>query len=516
MKKALSCLLVLILCFSTVSFAFAADDIAVMKGYKIGASEDIQEYKAEIESIEFTLSDARSNAVNDGKAWDISASGDGKVLAWLEDTDADGLYEAYITANGEYIYANENCAYLFKDYSALTKISGMNLFKTDNVRYMESMFEGCTALGILDVQYFNTDKVVTMKSMFKNCEQLVTFIGLSNLDTSSVMFMDSMFYGCKSLVKLNLATFDTRNVTDMSYMFYGCKKLTSCDFGYEDSLIETGFAKNDFKSKFSTYNVTDLSYMFAECSSLKELNLNGFITVNAQKITKIFYNCSSVELIDMSNWSFVKMGGKNQAVYQIFTGCAALKKLYIYNLVNFNVDFYDFEENFSEVSNVKIYCDNKQLEESTLWTNVLKYMKGASIVYDIMPTERAVLTFTVPNGVSYYCVSEIGSDENDFVFDDETRSYPKNTKLKIRLYGNYDEYTFYLDDSAKTIAQDEYVYIIVLDDTAVYAVGNGTPSDIVDDQEKGEDGDEAGNIFGVFYILFNRIVEFFKKLFGLA
>lgn len=517
MKKLLSCLLVIVMCLSFTGFAFAADGtVSVMKAYGYGGNENMQAYKSEIESLEFTLSDVRENIVNNGDVWDISAEGNGKVFAWLEDTDKDGLYEAYISAKGEYIYANENCSYLFRDYSALKKISGMNLFKTDNVRYMESMFEGCSSLSILDVQYFNTSKVVTMKSIFKNCSSLVSFIGLNKLDTSSVVLMDGMFYGCKSLVNLNLASFDTRNVTDMSYMFYGCEDLTVCDFGYEDSNIETDFAKNTVPSKFSTTNVTDMSYMFSGCSSLKELNLNGFDTYNVKKITEIFFNCSSAELIDLSNWSFASMGGRNLAVYRILDGCKSLKKLYVYNIKGFDAELHCFETNFNKVSNVRIYTDNRKFEESLLWKNVLKYMEGSSIIYDAMPTERAILTFTVPTGVSYYCISEIGSDKNDFVFEDSTRSYPKNTKLKIRLYGNYDEYTFHLDGATKTVLLDEYVYIVVLDDAAIYAVGNGTSSDVVDDQDKGSEGDVANNFLSVFYILFNRIVEFFKKLFGLA
>ena len=213
MKKFMSFLLALVMCFSVATFAFAAEDVAVMKAYAFNSSEDMRGYKNTIESVEFTLSDVRKNDVNNGDAWDISATGGNKVLAWLEDSDRNGLYEAYITAKGEYIYANENSSYLFMGYSALKKISGMNLFKTDKACYMESMFEGCSSLNNLDVQYFNTSKVLTMKSMFKDCESLVSFIGLDKLNTSNVVYMNSMFYGCKSLVKLNLATFDTYKVT---------------------------------------------------------------------------------------------------------------------------------------------------------------------------------------------------------------------------------------------------------------------------------------------------------------
>ena len=515
MKKTLSLLLCFAMIFSLSSIAFAAEDIAVMKAYASGANEDMQAYKQNIETLAFTVAAAGTNAVNGGIAWDISDKGDSSVKAWLEDADSNGLYEAYITANGANIYANPNSSYLFEGYSSLKKIDGMNFFRTDNVLYMESMFADCKALSILDLQYFETAGVTTMEGMFKNCESLVTFIRLDELDTSSVIDMSDMFSGCKSLVNLDLSTFDTSKVIDMSYMFYNCKNLAGCTFGYEDTTQGTDYAENEKVSEFVTYNVTDMSYMFSGCSALTELNLSGFVTANVRSITKIFNGCSRLENLDLSNWNFRYLGGENMAIYQIFTGCAKLKNLYLYNIQGQNAEFHDFQSNFDKVSNVKIYTEDMSFENTNLWKNVLKYMEGTSISYKNLPKERAVLTFTVPAGISYYCISEIGSDENDYVFSDETRSYPKNTKLKISLYGNYTDYIFYVDGSPRLISEDEAIYIMVVDDAAVYAIGNGESEDNVEDEDKGTEGIGATNFLGVFYIIYVKIIKFFKKLFGI-
>lgn len=515
MKKTLSFLLCIVMVFSLTSVGFAADDVAVMKAYASGGNEDMQAYKENIEILTFTKSEVGTNAVNGGKAWDISDNSDGSVLAWLEDSDTNGLYEAYITANGSNINANPNCSYLFEGYSSLKKIDGINLFRTDNVIYMEAMFADCSALSILDLQYFETSDVLTMKAMFRNCEALVAFIGLDELETSSVVDMSYMFSGCKSLVSLDLSSFDTAKVTNMSYMFHNCESLANCTFGYEDATQGTDYAQNDTVSEFVTYNVTDMSYMFSGCSSVTELNLCGFVTANVTNATKLFYGCTRLESLDLSNWNFRYLGGENMALYQFVSGCSSLKNLYLYDIKGHNADFHDFQTNFEKVSNVRIYTQDSAFEECNLWKNVLKYMEGTSISYKNLPKERAVLTFTVPTGISYYCISEVGSDENDYVFSDETRSYPKNTKLKISLYGNYTDYTFYVDGSAKTITEDEAIYIMVVDDAAIYAVGNGESVDNVEEDEKGTDGEGATNFLGVFYILLNRILTFFKNLFGI-
>ena len=55
----------------------------------------------------------------------------------------------------------------------------------------------------------------------------ITYIDLSNFNTSQVTSMPSMFYGCSSLILLNLNNLNTSQFTSMSCIFAGCKSLTS-------------------------------------------------------------------------------------------------------------------------------------------------------------------------------------------------------------------------------------------------------------------------------------------------
>ena len=86
----------------------------------------------------------------------------------------------------------------------------------------------------------------------------LSFVDLSNFDTSQVIDMNSMLYGCSSLKSLDLSNFDTSQVTDMGWMFYNCSSLESLDL-----------------SNFDTSQVSDMNSMFYNCNSLKSLDLSN-------------------------------------------------------------------------------------------------------------------------------------------------------------------------------------------------------------------------------------------------
>ena len=86
---------------------------------------------------------------------------------------------------------------------------------------MNSMFNGCSSLAILDLSGFDTSKVNAMDNMFNGCTSF-TSLDLSGFDTSQVTSMSGMFNGCSSLTNLDLSGFDTSKVVGMAYMFYGC------------------------------------------------------------------------------------------------------------------------------------------------------------------------------------------------------------------------------------------------------------------------------------------------------
>lgn len=174
-----------------------------------------------------------------------------------------------------------NMSHMFYACNGLNSLDLESKFDTSMVENMSHMFYGCSSLSELNVSKFDTSSVTCMNGMFSGCKTLAD-LDLSSFDTSSVTTMDSMFYGCSSLTSLDLGDkFDTSAVTNMERMFSNCSSLNNLDLG-----------------TFNTSSVTNISYMFSDCSSLTSLNLgDSFDISKVQDMSYMFLNCSNLETI---------------------------------------------------------------------------------------------------------------------------------------------------------------------------------------------------------------------------
>ena len=229
------------------------------------------EYRREqIASVTFldTLADAPENA------WDVSETGDGRVMAWV--TPANDLYDLYIAAEGGVSAANA-CSDLFAGYSNAKTINFGEAFHTTGAADMSCMFLGCKALTDLDLSSFDTSCVQDMSGMFSGCSSLRYLTLGDSFDTSAVRDMSFMFGGCCRLTDLDLSDFDTSVVQDMSQMFIGCNSMKNLDL-----------------SGLNTSNVQDMSEMFNFCYTLTELDLSSFGTSCVQDMSGMFFSCYSL------------------------------------------------------------------------------------------------------------------------------------------------------------------------------------------------------------------------------
>ena len=196
------------------------------------------EYRREqIASVTFldTLADAPENA------WDVSESGDGRVMAWV--TPANDLYDLYIAAEGG-VSAAHDCSDLFAGYSNAKTINFGEAFHTTGAADMSRMFFGCKALTELNLNRFDTSAVQDMSWMFSNCYSMTDLTLGDSFDTSAVQDMNHMFYFCESLTELTLGdSFDTSAVQDMNRMFCRCKSLTKLTLG--DNFVTTNADTED-------------------------------------------------------------------------------------------------------------------------------------------------------------------------------------------------------------------------------------------------------------------------------
>ena len=93
---------------------------------------------------------------------------------------------------------------LFYGCTSLLSVD-MSGVHTSKIRNFAEMFCDCRSLVSLDLSDFDTSSALRMKSMFYNCASL-TSIKL-NFNTENVQFMDNMFNGCNSLKSLDLSNF---------------------------------------------------------------------------------------------------------------------------------------------------------------------------------------------------------------------------------------------------------------------------------------------------------------------
>ena len=141
---------------------------------------------------------------------------------------------------------------------------------------------------------------------FSGNQDLDTFVGWENLNTSEVTNMSQMFQDCSGLTSVTLSGFDTQNVTDMSQMFNGCSGLTSVSL-----------------SGFDTQNVTTMGHMFFGCSSLTSINLSGINTSNLVSANFMFSGCQSLTSLDLSSFETSNVRYMNN----MFGGCGNLKTI---------------------------------------------------------------------------------------------------------------------------------------------------------------------------------------------
>lgn len=126
--------------------------------------------------------------------------------------------------------------------------------KTDEVLYMNDLFNNCKGLVSVEFNNFNTKKVETMSQMFAECYSLKA-INLDSFDTKNVKSMYAMFTFCISLPEIEISHFNVENLENCSEMFVGCKSLEEIDI------------KN-----FVGKHLNNCGYMFLECPKLESLS----------------------------------------------------------------------------------------------------------------------------------------------------------------------------------------------------------------------------------------------------
>ena len=315
---------------------FKAEEANRMMANSYSSSETYKYLRGEIDNNKIATITFKQGKKSDITAdikseFDASEKRDGSIMGYYTDDNNDGMYDLTFMSE-ETIYANKDSRYLFNKLTNLTSIDLSN-FKTDGVREMSSMFEGCSGLRSLDVSNFNTSQVTYMNDMFRNCSGLRS-LDVSNFNTSQVTDMVYMFKNCSGLTSLDVSNFNTSQVTDMSIMFDGCSGLRSLDVSnFNTSQVTSmscmfnncsGLTSLDL-SNFNTSQVTDMRYMFGYCSGLRSLDVSNFDTSQVTDMWAMFRNCSGLRSLDLSNFNTSNVTDMDA----MFDSCNNLTTIYV-------------------------------------------------------------------------------------------------------------------------------------------------------------------------------------------
>ena len=105
-------------------------------------------------------------------------------------------------------------------------------------------------------------------------------------------------------------------------------------------------------SQFNTSNVSSFNWMFCGCSNLRSLDLSHFDTSRVFSMSSMFYNCSSLTSLDVSHFNTSKV----KYMLNMFQGCSSLEELDLSNFViNDKANRYYFND--EEIIN-PCYTDN--------------------------------------------------------------------------------------------------------------------------------------------------------------
>ena len=361
---------------------------------------------------------------------DVSANGDGSVVAWLDDT----TWVVSSLVSGLKVVANQNSSRMFYNKSSLTNIDA-SMLDTSNVTGMTQMFSGCSSLTSLDgISNWDTSNVTSLQSTFSSCSKL-TSLDLSGWDTSKVTSLNGTFWNCVSLTSLDLSGWDTSKVTNMSSTFYNCYNLTSLDgLSDWDTSKVTGLSSTfqscskltslDAISTWDTSNVTGMSQMFNGCSSLTSLDcISDWDTSNVANLSSTFNNCYNLTSLDLSGWDTSNVTN----LYFTFSGCSKLTSLDLSGWDTWNVTslYYTFYGCTAVTeAYVKTIEDANKLNASsgkpTTWKFVVKddsdttpYLGWASTFKSNIPSDVTYVVFTdevAPDGAVLTDLSRYGNN----------------------------------------------------------------------------------------------------------
>ncbi|MBQ5889914.1 MAG: BspA family leucine-rich repeat surface protein [Clostridia bacterium] len=257
--------------------------------------------RSEITEVSFATS---FNETEYDESWDASISGNNQITAYR-------IGSKVTVVGGENgIYANADSSSMFSGFNKLTVITGLNNIDTSNITSFASVFLNCAALKEVDISNFDLSKVCRYNALFKGCSSLVSFKLPSNMGAAytNLNVYSQLFEDCTSLMEADLSALTNKN-SYLSGIFNGCTSLKSAKFGkIKASTVVNLFYKCSNITEIDMSNVDfslcdSMLNMFSGCKKLTNLTLPSDInTAKVKNMRSVFSGCSELKY-DCSGWN---------------------------------------------------------------------------------------------------------------------------------------------------------------------------------------------------------------------
>lgn len=378
----------------------------------------------------------------------------------------------------------------FQDCTNLKEIIFGENFNVNKVssQSFNNFFSGCSSLENIDISNLTFPLVTKFTNVFYGCKN-AKCIKMPKF-SKKITEISYLFYACDNLKTIDWNGFDASGVTSISGLFASGSTDTTIDGTIDLDLVGLGLISSKVTSYYQpfkgnkclrtvkldlfstkTFTTTGLEYWFKDCSSLIELDLapihvnatgttsyrelfSGSIRLkniknisnlttsglnnNGYGIYKMFYNCKSLETLDVS-WLNTTNVITNTSYYStsgwasVFEGCESLKTIDISNFVA-NAKMYRTSYMFRNCKSLETVV-LPDLTSSSI--NNLEYMfDGCSSLKNI---DMSKLPFAISNS-NYRLFAETGL-ENVVI----SQNMANGTATK------YFQYMFYNCPNLKTV-----------------------------------------------------------------
>ena len=385
-----------------------------------------EELQYEIENLDTSLIENFSymfyNSPNlqsvDISSWDTSA---GNVFTsmfasckLLETVDLTGIDTSNSTAFNS----------MFSSCEKLKNIIGSEHIKvTDKTTLIGGMFNGCKELEEVDVSNWDVSNCKTgMSTLFKNCNKLKK-LNTTNWDTSQMTDFgstnDGCFMNCYELEELDVSNWDVSNVNSFAHMFENCKKLKNLDMSKWQNNKATSIRRmfyycNELESADLSWvnvenNNDNFKELFMGCKALKTVKMfpyNASIKSYGVDGSYLFANCSSLEEIDLSNWSETDIS----TLHSMFLSCTNLKRVNLSNLQNKKITVLNYMfEYCSKLERIDIR--NFTFDSVTNWTQMFRDVPVNCLIIVKDDTAKTWITSKFTTLTNVKTVAELGEGE---------------------------------------------------------------------------------------------------------